>query len=266
MSEHTPMSATETEEQKLARLKKLEAVLDPVSERYLEMVGVAEGWKCLEVGAGAGSVAQWLFERVGSSGMVVATDIDTRFLKRLSAPNLEVRQHDIAKDELEVGEYDLVHCRRLLVALQDPEKALKRLADAVRPGGWLLIEEDDYGSMLSTDLTNPAATPFVEAWRGGIAALRKMRILDPLIGRRVLELMEPLGFVDINRDGWTRINQGGDPMADFDAATMQLVAKPLIGAGQLEQEQLAKMLRLLQDPTFHYLGFTMFSAWGKKPK
>lgn len=266
MSEHTPISATETEGQKLDRLKKLEAVLDPISARHLETVGVAQGWKCLEVGAGAGSVAQWLAKRVGSSGKVVATDIDTRFLERLSVPNLEVRQHDIAEDGLEAGAYDLVHCRRLLVTLQEPERALKRMADAVRPGGWLLVEEDDYGSMLSTDLTNLAATPFVEAWRGGIAALRKMRILDPLIGRRVLELMEPLGLEDVTQDGWTRINRGGDPVADFDAATMQLAAKPLTGAGQLEQEQFAKILRLLQDPTFYYLGFTVFSAWGRKPK
>ncbi len=266
MNEHTPISAAETEGQKLGRLKKLEAVLDPVSTRYLETVGVAEGWKCLEVGAGAGSIVQWLSKRVGSSGSVVATDMDTRFLTRLSVPNLEIRQHDIARDALETNEYDLVHCRRLLVSLQEPEKALKRMADAVRPGGWLLIEEDDYGSMLSTDLTNPAAAPFVGAWRGGIAALRAKKILDPLIGRRVLELMEPLGFVDTNQDGWTRINRGGDPMADFDAATMQMAAKPLIGAGQLEQEEFAKMLRLLHDPTFYYLGFTMFSAWGRKPK
>ncbi len=266
MSERKPISSTEAEEEKLNRLRKLETVLDPITTRHLETIGVAEGWKCLEAGAGAGSVAQWLSTRVGSTGKVVATDIDTRLLKHLSIPNLEIRQHDIVNDDLEVGEYDLVHCRRLLVTLQKPEKALKRMADAVRPGGWLIIEEDDYGSMLSTDLTNPTAAPFVEAWRGGIGAMRKMRILDPLLGRKVRGLIEPLEFTDVSQDGWTRINRGGDPTAQFDAATMQMAAKPLIGAGQLEQEQFNSILGLLQDPAFYYLGFTMFSAWGRKPE
>jgi SAM-dependent methyltransferase len=256
----------ETEEEKLNRLKKLERVIDPVTTRCLEAIGVAEGWKCLEVGAGAGSVARWLSARVGPAGKVVATEIDTRFLKHISIPNLEIREHDIVKDALEAGKYDLVHCRRVLVALKEPEKAVARMADAVRPGGWLMIEEDDYGSMLSTDLTNPAAAPFVEAWRVGIAALRKMGMLDPLIGRKVRELMEPLRFADVSQDGWTCITRGGDPMAEFDAATMQMAAKPMIGAGQLTQEQLNGIVRLLQDPTFYYLGSTMFSAWGRKPE
>jgi ubiquinone/menaquinone biosynthesis C-methylase UbiE len=144
MSEHRPISSTETEEEKLNRLRRLEAVLDPATTRHLETIGVTEGWKCLEAGAGAGSVAQWLSTCVGSTGKVVATDIDTRLLKRLSIPNLELRQHDIVNDDLEEDEYDLVHCRSVLVELHEPEKALKRMAAAVRPGGWLIIEEDDW--------------------------------------------------------------------------------------------------------------------------
>ena len=266
MSEDKPIGITETEEEKLNRLRKLERVLDPITTRNLETIGVAAGWKCLEIGAGAGSVAQWISTRVGPTGKVVATEIDTRFLKHVIIPNLEIRQHDIVKDALEVGEYDLVHCRRVLVDLQEPEKAMVRMADAVHPGGWLMIEEEDYGSILSTDLTNPAATLFVEVWRGGIAALRKMKILDPLIGRKVREFIEPLGFVDVSLGGWTRINRGGDPTAEFDAASVQMAATPLIGAGQLTQEQVSSILRLLQDPTFYYLGSTIFSAWGRKPE
>jgi len=266
MSEHEPVRITETAEEKLNRLRKLERVLDPITTRYVETIGVAVGWKCLEVGAGAGSMALWFSTRVGAKGKVVATEIDTRFLNRLAIPNLEIRQHDIVRDALEVGEYDLVHCRRVLVDLQEPEKAVARMAEAVRPGGWLMIEEEDYGSILSTDFTNPAATPFVDVWRGGIAGLRKMKILDPLIGRKVRELIEPLGFVDLGLGGWTRIVRGGDPTAEFDAASVQMAATPLIEAGQLKQEQLSSILRLLQDPTFYYLGSTIFSAWGRKPE
>ena len=50
------------------------------------------GWRCLEIGAGRGSMATWLAERVGPAGQVVATDIDTRYLERLDLPNLHVVQ------------------------------------------------------------------------------------------------------------------------------------------------------------------------------
>jgi hypothetical protein len=93
-----------------------------------------------------------------------------------------------------------------------------------------------------------------------------MRILNPLIGRQVRGFVEQLGFTDVSQEGSTHINRGGDPMAQFDAATLQMSAKPLIAAGKLEQAQLDSILHLLQDPTFYYLGLTMFSAWGRKPE
>lgn len=72
------------------RLDLLEQIYDPVSRRRRSFV--QPGWRCLEVGAGRGSMAVWLAEQVGPKGHVVATDIDTRYLARLDVPNLEVLQ------------------------------------------------------------------------------------------------------------------------------------------------------------------------------
>src|SRR5262245_60645354 len=91
----------------LGRLRALEAALDSGTIRFLEALGTCEGWRCLEVGAGAGSIAAWLCQRVGATGHVLATDLDTRFLDALDAPNLEVRRHDITTDELPEGAFDL---------------------------------------------------------------------------------------------------------------------------------------------------------------
>ena len=148
-------SAEGRDAEELSRLKLLEGVVDPVTIRHLEVTGVTMGWKCLDVGAGAGSIAQWLLQRAGPTGRVVATDINTKFLDRLSAPNLENRRHDILNDDLEEGVYDLVHCRNVLHHVAEPEKAVRRMADALRPGGWLVLEEPDHSSVLSVDVTNP---------------------------------------------------------------------------------------------------------------
>jgi len=76
------------------RLALLERIFDPLSRQRRSLV--QPGWRCLEVGAGRGSMAVWLAERVGDRGHVVATDIDVSYLKRLNLPNLEAHQHNIS--------------------------------------------------------------------------------------------------------------------------------------------------------------------------
>jgi ubiquinone/menaquinone biosynthesis C-methylase UbiE len=56
--------------------------MNPGTIRRMGNIGVTDGWICLEVGAGAGSIARWLARRVGPTGSVVATDLDTRFFGR----------------------------------------------------------------------------------------------------------------------------------------------------------------------------------------
>ena len=73
----------------LTRLRLIEQFNDPSTFRQLDGIGVAEGWQCLEVGAGAGSVVRRLSQRVGPAGKVVAADIDLRFLGDISAQNVE---------------------------------------------------------------------------------------------------------------------------------------------------------------------------------
>jgi SAM-dependent methyltransferase len=265
MSEHRYIAAGEKDEMELNRLRLLERIFDPSTTRHLEMIGVADGWGCLEVGAGAGSVARWLSTRVGPTGKIVATDIDTKFLRRLSIPNLEVRQHDITKDSLEIGQYDLVFCRTLLMQLLEPEEALKRMAGAVRPSGMLLVEEFDYGSILSADVTNPSAVIFSTTRRALIDFLREKRIINLAFGRQVRHLVEQLGFTDVVQEGCTFMCRGGDPMAKFDTMSFQMAARPMIATGLLREEQHEQVQRLNLDPTFNYPGPTMFSAWGKKP-
>ena len=85
------------------RLAALAEALDPGTVRHLDSIGVGRGWRCLEVGAGGGSIAAWLSERVAGDGAVVATDLDTTVLRELSRPNLEIRVHDVLEDDLPEG-------------------------------------------------------------------------------------------------------------------------------------------------------------------
>ena len=117
---------------------------DPDSLTALSRLNVAAGWACLEIGAGYGSIARWLAERVGPNGHVVATDRNPHcvdVIARGAPAQLEARLHDIERETLEGERFDLVYTRFTLAHFHDPMAVLHRLADAVVPAGWLVIED-----------------------------------------------------------------------------------------------------------------------------
>ena len=79
------------------RLSLLEEHLDPMTKRRLTMLGIRQGLRCLEVGAGGGSVASWLCEQVGPTGRVVATDIDIQFAIRRQFPKRSLRPRRLSE-------------------------------------------------------------------------------------------------------------------------------------------------------------------------
>ena len=143
MSEPHYFASDEEEHRELARLAMLEGIFDPMTIRHLEKIGPTEGWTCLEVGAGAGSVARWLATRVGATGRVVATDIDTRFLARMGLPNLEIRQQDILAADAEPGLFDLN---------DDPDLIIynDKQIDIAHPGGAALVRSIEQRQVMLT--------------------------------------------------------------------------------------------------------------------
>src|SRR5438067_13599656 len=115
-----PTSATSTYpldnawEHAQRRLRALERIYDPASTRRLEALGVGPGWRCLEVGAGGGSITRWLCSKVGPAGRVLAVDIDTRFVGGIRSANLDVARLDVTTVALPAASFDLVHARALL--------------------------------------------------------------------------------------------------------------------------------------------------------
>lgn len=139
------LAAKGREEAEDERPDLLEQLFDPGSRRRRELA--RPGWRCLEIGAGRGSMAVWLAERVGPAGQVVATDIDCRYLERLDLPNLQVVRHNIVDDPADVlgpGSFDLVCARLVLFWLAGrQQEAVRQMVRCLRPGGWLIDEEGD---------------------------------------------------------------------------------------------------------------------------
>jgi SAM-dependent methyltransferase len=248
------------------RLALLTRIADPITTRRLTDLGVGPGWRCLDVGAGDGSVALWLAERVGPGGRVTATDLNPRFLGRHGRPNLEVRRHNILEDDLEAAHYDLVHCRALLMHLPDPTRALRRLINAVRRGGWLLVEEaGGAASFGAADPGHTRAAGFDRRSRAVWTALKAAGTMDLDLGRRLPDLFEQLGVLDIGSEGVTLAGRGGDPQARFHQMTDELVRERFVAAGVLTEEDFDELGRAYDDPSFWFGGLTLFGAWGRRP-
>jgi class 3 adenylate cyclase len=242
-------------------LRSLDAWADAITIGHLNTVGVGDGWRCLEVGAGAGSIARWLGDRVGAFGSVVATDIDVGYFTDLPA-NVEARQHDLMSDEFDPGAYDLVHCRSLLAHLADPSAGLARMADAVAEGGWLVIEENDVGLASMTGAPEAArATKILReiGFRWAAAG-----VMDAHLGRSVPGLVRDLGLEDFGTDAVTGIGSPGDPA--YDAMRMAWPntrrAAAMVG---IEETDLVCLDRAFESPSNLLVGMTLFSAWGRKP-
>lgn len=58
------------------RLDLMSKILDPWTKGYLRTLGLGPGWRCLELGSGNGSVAEWLCAEVGPAGTVTAVDVN----------------------------------------------------------------------------------------------------------------------------------------------------------------------------------------------
>jgi SAM-dependent methyltransferase len=259
-----PYLFTHEDKAERERLAAIEAVLDLFTIDCLEKIGVAEGWQCLEVGAGAGSIAAWLCHRVGTKGKVVAIDLQTKFLEAIDAPNLEVRKHDITQEELEPNAFDLVSARKVLEHLADPSVALRWMAAAVRPGGWLLVEDMDLASFIHVSF--PHRERFERASGKFVEALSSAGF-QPKFGVRLGDELRAIGLRNVSLEGVIIEGTGGSdhPCNKVYRITIERMRERIVKAGLLTNEEVDQFLADLQSPELHAITAIHCAAWGRKP-
>jgi SAM-dependent methyltransferase len=246
------------EELERARLALLEEVYDPQTVRQFDAIGICVGWRCLDVGAGAGSTTRLLAERVGDKGSVVSLDLDVRLLEPLASERVEVRRHDLLHDPLPEAALDLVHARNLLMHLPARLDALRRLIAAVRPGGWLAVFEPDMCTM--------AVSPSSPAWRRALTVFYDAAVdggWDPNYGVRMPADLEALDLADFEVEVVTRQVCGGSVFARLFANTLSRLEQRMLALGA-SCDDLADAQRILQDPSMTFRTPTVVSVWGRR--
>jgi SAM-dependent methyltransferase len=113
----------------------------------LERLGVGSGWRCADIGAGAGDVSIALAGLVGREGRIYAVDSDPLARDEVAKAAAEAGDAQVvaitqAAEDLVLPEpVDLAFCRFLLLHVVEPRLVLERMATITRPGGYLIAQE-----------------------------------------------------------------------------------------------------------------------------
>ncbi|MFD8600293.1 class I SAM-dependent methyltransferase [Kitasatospora sp. NPDC059646] len=240
----------------------LAAWLDPVSVGELLRAGVRPGMSCLEVGAGAGSIALWLADQVGPTGSVLATDLAP--LPIAARPALTVRRHDVVREALPEDAFDLVHVRLLLSHLPEREAVLARLFAALRPGGVLhLLEFDaEYAPVLTAP--DERSGELYERYRQAKLRAFGARGSDQGWGRKCAAAMVRAGFVGVEVSPHVDMLAPGTPQLEMQVHNTWHLRDALVREG-LTDGELAELRAVFADPRFRACSNVVYAVHGRKP-
>ena len=204
---HSPshyVHGTDPEEQR--RLSTLNDILNVGSLREL---GLRGGESILDLGCGLGQLTRAMAKAAGVTGRVVGIDRSEEQLERArqlaaepvdasvgdpgrgSPAAIEFRQGDVLDLRLgdhEWGTFDVAHTRFLLEHLPDPLTVVRSMVRAVKPGGRIVLEDDDHEILRLW----PEPPGFDRVWGAYIDSYRRAGN-DPSIGKRLVELLHQAG-------------------------------------------------------------------------
>ena len=246
-----------------ARLKALQDAIDPATFRRIKALGLIPGWHCWEVGAGGGSIAFWLAKEVGNDGKVLATDINVDLMEGLpKSPNVTVLKHDVDKDDTPPGPFDLIHTRVVLMhGGINRAEVIRKLISALKPGGWLVLEEHDkYGTftLMSENLAFAKAlymlTKTVESNGGSLSWARNLPTL-----------LQDAGLMDVDAEIDAPFFRGGSAYACFWGHSFEELRDKIMIQG-MAGEDVDMAVAQANDCNLWLSCHAMIAAWGRKPQ
>jgi len=245
------------------RFASLSTIYDRGTIRHLEDLGVGRGWHCLEIGGGSGTIAKWLADRVGSTGHVLTTDLDTRFLEHFKRSNLKVCRHNVGTDPLPESTFDLIHTRLVLMHVPERDAALAKMISSLKRGGWLLSEEYDSCSMLPDPVANPHET--ILASHRAMQRLLEDNGVNRRYGRLLSGLLQARGLSSVGAEGQLFLWQGGSVGIALMRANLEQLRETMIERSYITQQEFDEDLARLDDPDLLMPSSILWSVWGQRP-
>lgn len=227
-----------------ARLRAQAEAFAPDTEVLLDRIGVGEGWRCVDLGCGAGGITDILSARVEPRGHVVGLDSDRaslaaarRWAEEKSLGNVVFLEADTFTHALPAASFDLVHLRFMMTTIGRHRELVDTALALVRSGGWLAVQEADASALAcypSHPAWNQIKTMLVAAFErvGG----------DCFAGRQVYWLLVEAGLADVGFRPCVVGMRRGDPLADFLPQTILSTKPAILKHGLATEEELDRLI------------------------
>lgn len=249
------------------RLRLQAEAMAPDAAAMLDRIGVAEGWRCLDIGCGPGGITGLMAERVGLSGRVVGLDMDAEFLalaRSKATANTEFHQGDAYGSGLPGGSFDLVHMRFVASTAGDPERLIAEARRLARPGGFVALEEPD-GSTLKCTPPHPAWDKLQVVLMGAFTGVGA----DLELAHKLFAKMRAAGLSDVQYRPFIVGVRSTDPMVDYLPATVESLRGTVLKLGLVTEPELDRALAEcrahLAQPDTVFTMYTVAQVWGRKP-
>lgn len=243
------------------QIRSLSAMYDDVTATVLDGIGVRSGQTCLDIGAGSGSVATMLAERVAPDGSVIATDLESEHLS--TGPGVTVLTHDINDGVPPGGPYDLIHARLVLMHLEARERLLPMLAGGLNPGGWLAV--GDLGARLPRAIEAPSpadAAIFERVIRIGMTLLAPKVGMSTTWADQLHRSMSDAGLIDVQTRRIARTCGGGSPgCLLFRSYARQ--HEGLLQEVGVSGDEIGRFVELMSDPRMRVEFFELIYVSGR---
>ncbi|MFG2940462.1 class I SAM-dependent methyltransferase [Streptomyces sp. NPDC048282] len=230
---------------------------DDLTLARLRALGAGPGWRCLDVGAGTGTVSRRLLEEAGVDS-VLAVDRDVRFLGE--RPGLDVLEADVTAPGVVRGRFRLVHARFVLMHLPEHERLISTLAELVEPGGVLVLGD-------AVDLTSDRTpdTPYTTVMRAMWQGLRATIGTDVSWVPSYPHLLRAAGLGSVAAEIHVPPLLPGSPISRFWADTWERSRTAMLATGLVDDAAVDAAVRYLASDECAALSAGMLTAWGWKP-
>lgn len=246
--------------QELPRLRMIEELLDPTTIRHLERTGIVAGWRCLELGAGAGSVMKWMRSVVGENGSVVGVEKNAIHIRGLSEPPFQIVEGDFVDVPLDDA-FDLAHCRYVLIHNRTGNEMLSKLCDVLKPGGFLVVEEPDFNS---AKLLNGESDNAQQRVNNAIYRLFENMGLNPRFGLTLPEKVAAEGLQVQEVDSRNHLARGGSLMARMMGTSTRALADKYIATGEASEADIDRYIDNTNDNQFWTVYYSTISVVATK--
>jgi SAM-dependent methyltransferase len=253
------------------RLQQQAGELAEESAWLFDQIGIAQGWRVVEIGCGPRGCLELLSSRVGPTGFVTGVELSDnavqlalQFLSERRINNVEVRQGNAAATDLPRERFDLATARLVLVNIPEPDKVVSEMAALVRNGGVVALHEADWSAHV--------CDPPLPAWdrlKQALVSYSEAKGIDLNIGRRVARMLRNAGLIDIRVNPLIHVYGPDHSRRPILLQFANNLRDRLVAEGFICEAEFADCVSSLEQhlsaPETLVVSHLFIQAWGRKP-